>query len=327
MTSERVDLTDFQYMPLFIGRLQKSKAWLRCKRQPELAFYMLNLWLRSWHEIPAGSIENDDDVLSDAAMCSPEKWDKIRDKVLAGWEIGEDGRLRHPVVGEIADKCWADKQEYRRNKEAERLRKAAKRAQPSGGNDPDRPDMSGGCPADNCKTDDGNTPENPLKVSVSVSVRDTSKTRATEIDSDEKQRRFDLVREAMNIHPDDPSWNAIHEWVRVWTLRGADFEADVLATVVQMMSKKAKTWTPRSLNYFDETVQQNFDARVRRAEAPAPESTLPPAPFDPETAKWEARLYGYRENDAWEPQWGPEPGQPGCRVPPQLLIQQVAGAA
>ncbi len=39
-----VDLTDFQFMPLDVARLRRSKAWLICKRRPELAFYMMNLW-------------------------------------------------------------------------------------------------------------------------------------------------------------------------------------------------------------------------------------------------------------------------------------------
>jgi hypothetical protein len=47
-------MTIAPYMPLYIQRLQRSKAWLRCKRRPELAFYMVNLWMRAWHEVPAG---------------------------------------------------------------------------------------------------------------------------------------------------------------------------------------------------------------------------------------------------------------------------------
>jgi uncharacterized protein YdaU (DUF1376 family) len=89
------DVSDFPYMPLYIGRLQRSKAWLTCKRDPALAFYMMNLWMRSWHEVPLGSIE-DDDILADAATCDPKTWDKIKDKVLRGWER-RDGRLFHVV--------------------------------------------------------------------------------------------------------------------------------------------------------------------------------------------------------------------------------------
>jgi hypothetical protein len=95
------DLREFPYMPLYIQRLQRSKAWLRCKRRPELAFYMVNLWMRAWHEVPAGMIENDDDVLADAAMADPWAWDKIKADVLYGWHE-QGGFLVHPVIAEIA---------------------------------------------------------------------------------------------------------------------------------------------------------------------------------------------------------------------------------
>lgn len=320
--SEKIDLTDFQFMPLFIGRLQRSKAWLRCKRQPELAFYMLNLWLRSWHEIPAGTIENDDDVLADAAMCSPDKWDKIKAKVLVGWTTRGDGRLEHPVVAEIAAQSWAEKVEYRRKKEEERLRKAAKRAQSGNGHEPDDPDLSGGHPADNSGLSDGIPAETALKGKGEVrdSVSLSSKTRA-QIEPDEKQKRFDRIKAAINVDPEDPSWSAINGWLEMWELRGADFEADVLATVLQMMSKKPQTFTPNALIYFDATIQQNIDARIRRAEAPAPRSTLPPKPFNPDDEKWAARLRAFNGDGTWDAKWGVMPGELGCQAPQHLLEQ------
>ncbi|MFG1399861.1 DNA methyltransferase [Roseixanthobacter pseudopolyaromaticivorans] len=44
MSAEIIDVRCLPYMPLQIERLRKSKAWLRCKRRPELAFYLMNLW-------------------------------------------------------------------------------------------------------------------------------------------------------------------------------------------------------------------------------------------------------------------------------------------
>jgi len=110
--SSDLDVQCLPYMPLQIERLRKSKAWLRCKRNPEIAFYMVNLWMRAWHEIPAGSIEDDDDVLADAAMCSPEKWEELKDDILKGWER-RDGRVWHSTVTEIATESAG---KLRRNK-------------------------------------------------------------------------------------------------------------------------------------------------------------------------------------------------------------------
>jgi hypothetical protein len=80
--------------------LRRSRAWLICKRRPDLAFYKINLWGASWREVPAGSLENDEDVLADAAMCSSERWAKVRNNVMRGWYLFSDGRLYHRTVCE-----------------------------------------------------------------------------------------------------------------------------------------------------------------------------------------------------------------------------------
>lgn len=99
--SEPLDVRHLPYMPLQIERLRKSKSWLRCKRRPELAFYLLNLWMRAWHEVPAGSIEDDDVVLADAALCTDEVWMNVKSDVMHGWQKCGD-RYIHPVVVELA---------------------------------------------------------------------------------------------------------------------------------------------------------------------------------------------------------------------------------
>lgn len=101
------DLRDFPFMPLDIARLRRSKAWLKAKRNRALAFYMVNLWTASWHELPAGSLEDDDVALADLAMCDRRKWSKIREMIMRGWIKCSDGRLYHPVVAEKALAAWS----------------------------------------------------------------------------------------------------------------------------------------------------------------------------------------------------------------------------
>ncbi len=129
MVPAEVDLRDFSWMPVEINRLRRSKAWLICKRKPELAFYMLNLWTASWHDTPAASLEDDDDVLADLAMCEPSKWPKVREQVLRGWVKCDDGRLYHPVVAEMAQGAWQQKQAQRQRTEAARHAREQKRLQ------------------------------------------------------------------------------------------------------------------------------------------------------------------------------------------------------
>lgn len=101
MTVDALDVRHLPYMPLVIETLRKSKTWLRCRRQPDLGFYLINLWMRAWHEVPAGSIEDDDDILADAAMCAPERWLEIRGVLLEGWET-QNGRVCHRTVTDLA---------------------------------------------------------------------------------------------------------------------------------------------------------------------------------------------------------------------------------
>lgn len=101
-----VTMRGMDFMALHYQRLRKSIAWLRAKRKPELGFYMMNLWGTAFHETPAGSLENDDDVLADAAMCSPERWAEVRDDVLHGWIRCSDGRLYSRFLAEVVNEAW-----------------------------------------------------------------------------------------------------------------------------------------------------------------------------------------------------------------------------
>jgi hypothetical protein len=124
LTPPDCNLRDFPFMPLQVARLRASKAWLKAKRRPELAFYMMNLWTASWHEVPAASLEDDEDVLADKAMCPPDVWRTVKDEALYGWIKAADGRLYHPIVAEQALEAWRSKLALKaeRDHEAERKR-------------------------------------------------------------------------------------------------------------------------------------------------------------------------------------------------------------
>lgn len=161
LVSAEVDLRDFAFMPLEVVRLRRSKAWLISKRKPEIGFFMMNLWCSAWHEVPAASLEDDDDVLSDYAMCPPERWADVRRDVLRGWVKCSDGRLYHPVVAEKALEAWKHKLErFQRtrnaNEERERRRKARdveRNIQRDVGSDVER-DIGGNVERDNQRHND-----------------------------------------------------------------------------------------------------------------------------------------------------------------------------
>nr|WP_269106836.1 DUF1376 domain-containing protein [Massilia sp. TS11] len=119
-------------MPIEVARLRRSKAWLIAKRIPELGFFMMNLWQGSWHEMPAGSLEDDDDVLADVAMCDPKRWKKFKADAMRGWVKCSDGRLYHPIVAEKVNAAWFKKVHYAWKKECDRIRKENKKREADG---------------------------------------------------------------------------------------------------------------------------------------------------------------------------------------------------
>ncbi|NUB05867.1 DUF1376 domain-containing protein [Azospirillum sp. Vi22] len=104
-----IDLSGYDYMPLYVTRLRKSRTWVRCKRRPAHGFYLMNMWTEAFtsHE-RAGSLPDDDDLLADAAMCAPDDWESIKADIMTGtgWILCNDGRWYHPVVAEVVIEVW-----------------------------------------------------------------------------------------------------------------------------------------------------------------------------------------------------------------------------
>lgn len=123
----------FPHIMLDFREMQATRFWLICKRRPELAFYFMNLSFASWHEVPAASLPNDDDVLADWARCPPERWDLMKADLLtgAGWCLCSDGRWHHPLHAERAIAAWVSMLDDEAEKEAARRRMALLRARGS----------------------------------------------------------------------------------------------------------------------------------------------------------------------------------------------------
>lgn len=100
-----VDLRDFPGMWFDVSRLIKSETWVmgsgdECKAA-------LTLWMQSWHQVPAGSLPNEQRMLEHLSMSK--RWRSVREHALRGWILCSDGRLYHPVVCEKALEAWVEK--------------------------------------------------------------------------------------------------------------------------------------------------------------------------------------------------------------------------
>ena len=115
-----VDLRGFDWFPLFRRRLFASR-FHRLASPAEWRAGVI-LWIKSWDEVPAGSLPNDDRELAALAEVPRDlrEWKKIRKWAMHGWELADDGRLYHPTVAEMTLEAWG-------RMEANRQRTAAAR--------------------------------------------------------------------------------------------------------------------------------------------------------------------------------------------------------
>jgi len=105
-----IDLRDFAFMPLDVLRLRDSDLSTVATGDEFKAAVLL--WCIAWHQIPAGSVPNDERWLARHSGAGA-KWKKVRTEALRGFVECSDGRLYHQVVAVKAIESWAKKQEQR----------------------------------------------------------------------------------------------------------------------------------------------------------------------------------------------------------------------
>lgn len=123
LTPEDCDLRDFAFMPLDVLRLRDSNLAASASGEEFRAAVLL--WCTSWHQVPAGSLPNDDAQLSQFAGFGRviKEWKKVKSRALHNWRLCSDGRYYHPVVAEKANEAWMAKLKQRWATECARIKK------------------------------------------------------------------------------------------------------------------------------------------------------------------------------------------------------------
>lgn len=123
LTAADCDLRDFPFMLLDVKRLRDSDMALT--ETPEACWAALLLWCASWHQVPAGSLSDDDRVLANLAGYGRvvKEWRKHKAGALHGWVKCSDGRLYHKTVAEKANAAWESKLQQRWKTECARIKK------------------------------------------------------------------------------------------------------------------------------------------------------------------------------------------------------------
>jgi hypothetical protein len=101
------------WVPIYAERLWESNFFAVATDAEFRAAFCL--WLKSWSQIPPGSLPTDDRVLCRLAELGGNlaRWHKVKRLALWHWIECDDGRLYHPVVAELilqaADKLNANR--------------------------------------------------------------------------------------------------------------------------------------------------------------------------------------------------------------------------
>ena len=126
LVDAEVDLRDFQYMELDVRLLRDSRFGAEVSGDAFRAGVML--WCASWHQVPAGSVPDDDIELANLAGYGRfvKEWRKERAQALQGFIKCSDGRLYHAMVCKKAQSAWDAKLQHHYERARDRLRKGNK---------------------------------------------------------------------------------------------------------------------------------------------------------------------------------------------------------
>jgi hypothetical protein len=76
----------------------------------------VTLWAKSFQQVPAASLPNDDHQLARLASIDIKKWRRVKEVALRGWQLcTSDRRLYHPVVAEMALEAWVGRLKQRKS--------------------------------------------------------------------------------------------------------------------------------------------------------------------------------------------------------------------
>jgi len=380
-----VDLRDFPCLQIDIVRLFSSEFHALSSDAEWRAG--MTLWLKSFHQVPAASLPDDDTALARLAEFGRDQtsWKEAKTGALRNWVKCSDGRLYHPTVAIKALEAWLGKLWQRRSgaignakrwkvepnlKEYDDAYAAASAAlaaldprsnalsrhrpvaQPVSQPEPDsqsQPDMQETTDPDrNPNGDPIATPSQPdrgpsrepiaypiaSKGKVREEILDISSLRSDIDHSPGKPRAEPKPRK----HPYPE--NAFARWYADYPHKVGRKAAEKAFARVQASDAVAFTELIDGLKRYRQTKPHDrpwcnpatWLNEERWADAPASPSGASPPPssstspsinFGNGCSASEETIRKFWSVGRWPPDWGPRPGQQGCRIPPEMAAELV----
>ncbi|HEV2674127.1 MAG TPA: DUF1376 domain-containing protein [Aliidongia sp.] len=331
--SPDIDITGLDGFMLNVQRLFASELWALSTGDEFKA--ALGLWGRAWQQSPAGSLPDDERVLS-AFSGAGSKWKKVRDVALRGFVKCSDGRLYHAVLCEdvrnAAKKREAFKERTKAATEARKSRVAQRGDDVTLTIDDDvtlnvtsvqgqgqlskKEEQGKALALVPVAASAGSPPAQPMPRPDIVSMADRgaaivaadpelAAAKAIIAAFDEVQE--EVFAERRRPYPASSDLTA----ARLWLEAGADLELCrwVFSAQAQKMLSAGKE-PPKSLNFHNEDIR-NAIASPPKRDFPTGISPAEQPRTDPVREKWFGRLENYFKTGLWLPSWGEKPCAPG----------------
>ena len=266
-----------------------------------------------------GQLPNDDRKLAKYAKLNSQQWARLRETIMDFMTVSDDGLT-------ITQGRLVDELEYVRTHSRKQAKNARSRwtkiTDPRGAVKQTPPDPFNGSPANPlennnvgdamgmpnaCQTD-APTPT-PSIVGTNVPTLSVSEGPSTAKESRKRIAYPDDFNAAWAAFPTTPNMSkaeALPEWKKLTP----DDRAMVLPSIAGYRTFLKANPTLQVIHfcrYLSKRRYEGYSATISQLETPA---------------VWEGRLADARKVGEWASyKWGPLPGQPGCRVPPALLVE------
>lgn len=103
-------------LELDLEELQQDEVWALANEIPGAQAAILMLRLVAWAQTPCGSLCADENVLRAMCRLSAADWPRLREVLMRGWWLADDGRLYHDaLVPRVSEMLFKRSRETRRN--------------------------------------------------------------------------------------------------------------------------------------------------------------------------------------------------------------------
>lgn len=326
LTPADCDLQDFPFMPLQVARLRDSD--LAAEAHPEACWYAVLLWSASWHQLPAGSLPDNETVL--ARLCGLGRdlktFRKHRDDAMRGFVLCSDGRLYHPVVAEQVREAWESKRQQRWRSECARVKKHNQRhgtelpvptfdefiGGPVPAVSPGTPEP---VPRDTAQSPPGHSlQETETGTGTGISEERANALVVADASTTPKARReypeqFETV---WKTYPHVEGRSSKPNALAAWRKLPDDERAALIGAVERFRPKVAEVCGDRGAPCMARWLKDGKHLNY-----------LGPAASDVSPERWRTLVQLWRDGHAWPAELGPAPDQPETQVPTSALTSNV----